>query len=95
MSKKNFKELIRVLKLEKEKNHPGKIDTVWISSECLQEINFSQKTPWPGLGFELLKGGKVRVTDGGDILCPIESVSLPIDSIVADIEKNYGPFSVE
>lgn len=66
MSKKKGKKLIEILRREKEENHPGRIDTVWLSQEEIEILRSSEdnKFEWVAPGLELVGGSKVRIDDG-------------------------------
>lgn len=69
MSKKKGKKLIGVLREEKSKNHPGRIDTIWLTPEETRILLDSgdNKISWEKPGIELVGGSTVRITDG-DVL---------------------------
>lgn len=72
MSKKKAKKLLEVLKREKLENHPGRIDTVWLTEEEKKILQSSKENKfelaYPGL--ELVGGSTIRMTDG-DLLADI------------------------
>lgn len=91
MSKKKAKKLLNILKIEKEKNHPGTIDTVWLGPEELKILNseLKENSKLPAAGLELLKGGMIRITDGGDLLCDITEIfsSSTLDTLAEKLEE--------
>lgn len=72
MSKKKGKKLINLLREEKLKNHPGRIDTIWLSPEETEILLKSgdNSIEWFKPGLELVGSKTVRITDG-DVLAEV------------------------
>lgn len=93
MSKKKGKKLINILREEKLKNHPGRIDTVWLEKEEIEIMQQSRDNSieWFKPGLELVGSKTIRVTDG-DILAdmiPIFS-STTLDLLADKLSTRLG-----
>ena len=98
MSKKKGKKLIEVLKREKLENHPGKIDTVWLSEEEKEILQSAKenKFEWVSPGLELVGGGTVRVDDGDILIDALAYFSPSTLDLLADVlSTRLFPFDSE